>query len=703
MSALSIVWSMMAGVCLTLSVLHGWIWLRQRRTSLSHLLFALAALGAAGNALIEQLYLHADSPEQFGRLFSAQNNVIALLLVSLVWFVYVDFRTARRWLAILISASWLGVLVLNTLSPYSVVFQKITELRQVQLSWGESYVLPVGDVNPWKYIADLASVLILVFFLDATIRLWRRGGRRRAAVVGGSAVFFIVAAGVHTPLIDAGVVLTPPIISFTFLAIIVAIGSELVSDVARSALLTREVAASEQRWRSLLEKVQLLVLELDNDGRITYVNPYFCVATGYGNDGVIGRRYMDFLPPDLREDSFRSFLKGQAEDVPPHSQVPILTQDGSQRMISWSTVGLFDREGGPRGTISIGADVTEREEAFRQIADLKERLEAENIELQEEIIVQHEHKDLIGTSDTLRYALARLEQVAPTDSTVLLEGETGTGKELFARSIHQMSSRRNRPLIRLNCAAIPETLIESELFGHEKGAFTGADRPSRGKFEVADGGTIFLDEVGELPLELQPKLLRVLEEGEFERLGSTETITVDVRVIASTNRVLADEVQAGRFREDLFYRLHAFPISIPPLRKRKEDIPELTQMFVRIFARKMGKEIETIPGQVMRKLQEYDWPGNVRELRNVLERAVISTVGPALQVLDELKPHANEGPSKPDTGARRLAEVERAHVLQVLESVHWRIEGNGGAAEILGLHPNTLRNRLKKLGIERPA
>jgi len=694
---------MMAGVCLTLSLLHGWIWFRQRRSSLSHLLFALAALGAAGNALIEQVYLHADSIDQFSQLYRAQNDVIALLLLSLVWFVYLDFGTARRWLAIAISGAWGVVLILNLTSPFSVVFETISELRQVVLPWGETYVLPIGELNPWKYIADGASLLILVFFADASMRLWRKGGRRRAAVVGGSLVFFIVAAGAHTPLVDAGIVLTPPIISFTFLAIIVAISSELVTEVIRSSLLTKEIAASERRWRLLLENVQLLVIEIDNAGMITYVNPQIVAVTGYERNEVIGKRLTDLLPVDLREESYNAFLKAREEGVPPHSQTTLLTRAGEQRTISWSTVRLVDREGAMNGSISIGADITERERSFREIAELKERLEMENIQLQEEIVVNREHRDIVGTSDALRYALARLEQVAPTGSTVLLEGETGTGKELFARAIHQMSPRRDRPIIKVNCAAIPSTLIESELFGHEKGAFTGADRQRRGRFELADRGTIFLDEVGELPLELQPKLLRVLEGGEFERLGSTETVRIDVRVIASTNRVLAEEVQNGRFREDLYYRLHAFPISIPPLRKRAEDIPALVQLFVKFYARKMGKQIETVPHQVMTKLGAYRWPGNVRELRNVIERAVISTTGRTLQVLDELKPDGRGGADESDTGARRLIEVERAHVLQVLEDTQWRIEGKGGAAEILGLHANTLRNRLQKLGIRRPA
>jgi formate hydrogenlyase transcriptional activator len=296
----------------------------------------------------------------------------------------------------------------------------------------------------------------------------------------------------------------------------------------------------------------------------------------------------------------------------------------------------------------------------------------------------------------MRKVLMKAEQVAKTDSTVLIQGETGTGKELLAREIHKLSGRKDRLLVTVNCASLPPTLIESELFGREKGAYTGALTRMVGRFEVADGSTLFLDEIGELPQEVQSKLLRVLEEGRFERLGSTKPIQVNVRIIAATNRDLAKDVSEGRFRKDLFYRLNVFPLAIPPLRERPGDIPLLVWAFVREFERKMGKRIDTISRNRMEALQRYSWPGNVRELRNVIEHAMIVTSGKAL-VIDPPRLGISE-----ILKIRNLEDLERAHILGVLEKAGWRITGSGGAAEMLGLKRTTLQSKMKKLGIRRP-
>jgi transcriptional regulator with GAF, ATPase, and Fis domain len=294
--------------------------------------------------------------------------------------------------------------------------------------------------------------------------------------------------------------------------------------------------------------------------------------------------------------------------------------------------------------------------------------------------------------------------VAPTDTTVLIEGETGVGKELVARAVHDASPRKDRPLIKVNCAAIPAGLLESELFGHTRGAFTGADRDRKGRFQLADGGTLFLDEIGELPLELQPKLLRVLEEGEFTPLGGSRTLKVDVRVIATTNRELKREMAAGNFRQDLYHRLSTYPVTIPPLRKRKGDIQPLVEAFVERFARKLGKQINQVPREVMDALCAYPWPGNVRELRNVIERAVIGTDGPVLRLAEDLRQLAAEA-SRPSGALANLTleQAERTHITAVLRECNWRIEGESGAARRLDINPSTLRNRIKKLRIERPS
>ena len=335
--------------------------------------------------------------------------------------------------------------------------------------------------------------------------------------------------------------------------------------------------------------------------------------------------------------------------------------------------------------------------ALAEVQRLRDQLQAENLYLRREVVKERFGSGIIvGQTAAVRRVLALVEQVAPTDSTVLLLGETGTGKELFATQIHELSTRRGRSVVRVNCAAIPATLIESELFGREKGAFTDALSRQIGRFELADHSTIFLDEIGDLPLDVQVKLLRVLEERQIERLGSAKGIRVDTRVIAATHRDLEQRIAEGAFREDLFYRLNVFPIQVPPLRERVEDIPLLVLRFVDEFAKSFGKRIEAIPRENMAALQQYSWPGNIRELRNVVERAMILATGPRLTIV---LPSAAAPAGKPSS---KLVDVEREHIRAVLESVAWRIRGVGGAADRLGLPPTTLETRMAKLGITRP-
>jgi len=336
--------------------------------------------------------------------------------------------------------------------------------------------------------------------------------------------------------------------------------------------------------------------------------------------------------------------------------------------------------------------------AFQEIAALRDRMAAENVYLQEEIRTDHNFEDIIGEAESLKRVLEMVETVAPTESTVLISGETGTGKELIARAIHDRSARRERSLVKINCAAIPTGLLESELFGHERGAFTGAIAQRVGRFELAHGGTLFLDEIGDIPLELQPKLLRVLQEGEFERLGSTRTLQADVRLVAATNRNLGEMVGNGSFRRDLYYRLNVFPIALPPLRERRADIPHLVRYLAQRLARRMKKQIEIIPAETMEALCRYDWPGNVRELENLIERAVILTPGPVLRVpLAELRTERSQHPA-PGT----LEATEREAIVCALRETRWVIGGPEGAAARLGIKRSTLQSRMKKLGISRP-
>jgi transcriptional regulator with GAF, ATPase, and Fis domain len=344
------------------------------------------------------------------------------------------------------------------------------------------------------------------------------------------------------------------------------------------------------------------------------------------------------------------------------------------------------------------------EAQLEEIRRLKQRLETEVVVLRDEVEACRLSGEILGASDAIQYVHFRIGQVAPLDTTVLIQGETGTGKNLAAAAIHAQSRRRDRPLVTVSCAALPGNLIESELFGRERGAFTGADQKRPGRFEIADGSTIFLDEIGDLPLELQAKLLRVVQTGEFERLGSPKTVKVDVRIIAASNRNLDEAVREGRFRADLFYRLNVFPITMPPLRERREDIPLLARALVERFAARSGKSISSIPLRLLNALQEYDWPGNVRELENVVERAVIlstgTTLGLALPLAESAS--AGSGHAAPNAGpGTTMADVEREHIRRTLRAAAWRIQGKGGAADLLGLNPSTLRARLRKLGIRR--
>jgi chemotaxis protein methyltransferase CheR len=428
----------------------------------------------------------------------------------------------------------------------------------------------------------------------------------------------------------------------------------------------------------------------------------------------LGKKQSDVLPPELAAAFHRSFSDVFQTNEPALLEYTLAMPHGL-RTFEASMV----RCNGDK-VLAIVRDITERREAEKsqknagdEVQRLKDQLHEENIYLQEEIRVASNFGKIIGNSEALRRALRKAEQVAPLDTTVSIFGETGTGKELLAHAIHKLSRRGNHTLVKVTCAALPGSLIESELFGHEKGAFTGADARRMGRFELANSGTIFLDEVGELPLDLQAKLLRVLEEGEFERVGGSHTIKVDVRVIAATNRNLEEAVRKGAFRSDLYYRLNIFPITLPSLRERKEDIPILITHLVKQLSQKLGKTIEAIPHETMAKLRNYPWPGNVRELRNVIERAVILSPGPKLRLIDDLDSQALElDLQKPvvrldvfsDAGvvSETLEQTEYNVILRTLKNVHWKLEGPGGAAELLNLHPSTLRSKMRKLGIERP-
>ncbi len=411
------------------------------------------------------------------------------------------------------------------------------------------------------------------------------------------------------------------------------------------------------------------------------------------------------MHPEDAEAAWSAIERHIKEHIPFHAEYRLQTKSGKYMWFSARGQAVWDDLGSAVRMSGWIQDITQRKlselnlnNALLEIKLLKEHLEAERAYLQEEIKLEYNHENIIGQSDEINYVLYKIEQIAATDTTVLVLGETGTGKELVARAIHSLSPRKERALVKINCATLPATLIESELFGHEKGSFTSAHTRQLGRFEIANGATLFLDEIGELPMALQPKLLRVIQDGEFERLGSSHTIKVDVRIIAATNRNLEEGVRTGRFREDLWYRLNVFPITVPPLRERKGDIVPLVDYFVKKISKRLGKSIESIPSTVMTALQDYQWPGNIRELENVLERAVINSSGPKLNLVDELK-KPNKELSKPH---QTLEDVERKYIVRVLEEVQWKVSGKNSASEILGLDRSTFRARMRKLGIQKP-
>ncbi len=479
---------------------------------------------------------------------------------------------------------------------------------------------------------------------------------------------------------------------------------------------------SETRYRRLFETAQDGILILDaQQGHITDVNPYLVEMLGYSHQEFLGKQLWEIGPFKNIKATKTIFRELQQKGYVRYNDLPLETKDGrsvdvefvsnvylvnNHKVIQCNIRNIADRkliaDALKKAHDELERRVEERtadlQKALLEIQAMKEQLEAENIYFRQESKLKHQFEHILGQSDGLKYVLYRAQQVAPMDTTVLILGETGTGKELIASAIHELSPRKERPLITVNCAALPGNLIESELFGREKGAFTGADVRRIGRFEIAHQSTICLDEIGELPLELQAKLLHVIQHNEFERLGSSHTIKVDVRIIATTNRNLDEEVRQGRFRQDLYYRLNVFPITVPPLRQRKDDIPVMVQSFVERYSRRLGKIFTSLPDETMKALQDYPWPGNIRELESIIERAVILCPGPVLELADKLEFLPNQRSSV----VRTLEETEKNQMLKILVETNWRIEGEDGAAAILGIHPSTLRARMHKLGIVRP-
>lgn len=481
------------------------------------------------------------------------------------------------------------------------------------------------------------------------------------------------------------------------------IGSSV--DITDRRRAEEELRVSEARFRTMADSAPVLIWMSDPDMLCNYINQGWLDFTGRTVEQELGHGWTGGIHKEDYARCLDTYCSAVDLRQPFKLEYRLRRADGVFRWIYDSGTPRFTSAGEFLGYIGSCIDIGDRKEAeeglrqaHEEVNKLKNQLEAENIYLQEEIKLAHNVDEIVGQSNGIKYVLFKIEQVAETDTTVLILGETGTGKELVARAIHNQSHRKDRPLVKVNCAALSASLIESELFGHEKGAFTGASARKIGRFELADGATIFLDEIGELPLELQPKLLRVIQEGEFERLGSSKTTKVDVRIIAATNRNMKTEVEKGAFREDLWYRLNVFPITVPPLRQRKDDIPPMVEHFVATLSKKVGKTMTCVSSVTLKKLQDYAWPGNVRELANVIERAVVTAQGQVLHIAEQFE---QIEPAELSNSARTLEDIEKEYITHILDQTAWRIEGPNGAARILGLNPSTLRTRMAKLGIQK--
>jgi transcriptional regulator with GAF, ATPase, and Fis domain len=498
---------------------------------------------------------------------------------------------------------------------------------------------------------------------------------------------------------------------------------------ARASEEIRQSAGDLQLQIEVLQSIPATAWTVTSDGQLDFVNRFYLDVMGQSLEACLAPLavwnkggsdlppFLTGLHPDHKESVRKIFWDGIRSGRGWTFEAPFLhSSDGKYHWHLDRAVPLRDKQGKVVRFVGTCADIDELKQAerknmkaYQEIAALKARLERENTYFQEEIRKEHNFEEIVGNSPELLKLLDNVESAAPTNANVLILGETGSGKELIARAIHSRSARKQRPLVKVNCGAMPAGLVESELFGHVKGAFTGASQTRVGRFELADGGTLFLDEVGELPLETQVKLLRVLQEQQFEPVGSNRTIRVDVRIIAATNRDLAKAVQSGQFRSDLYYRLNVIPLRVPALRERRSDIPELVRFFLEHSSKRIGKAMQAVSQESMKLLVDYPWPGNIRELQNIIERGVVLSRSSALRLGPDLLPvegfdnsavGESENTPEPDSSAS-LEDVERQHILQVLDKTGWLISGPNGAGAILKLHPNTLRSRMKRLGIQR--
>jgi len=703
MSPLLIADIAVGSICIAVGLLHLAVFVR-RRDLKPHLFFALMAIGAGLSVLTDPWMITAETVPSFVSALKFRITFEGILWVALIWFIDAYTQTARRSLVWVLTVAYTLAVLLNLFLPFSILFSQISHLHSVTLTWGENIVSANGALNPWRFLPDAAFVFLLFLAGESCYRLYRHAHQRRALGLGIS-LFLILGVGyVDGILMDLGIVDPPSLIGITFLALVLVMSGQLTGEVVRASALSRKIALERERMDVILSALNTGLALMNEELDVIWVNKGTRKALPW--DDPVGKKCYAFAE-NLKEPcegcgGLQAIADGEIHETERINST-------NNRWYHIVSVPIKDHKGQVTHVLESSTDISDRkrteearDQAMRELETLKVRLEEENIYLKSEIEEDLGFSKIIGKSNALLYVLGRIKQVAETDAIVLVQGETGTGKELVSRAIHQTSLRSGKPFVKVNCAALPANLVESELFGHEKGAFTGATQMRKGRFEVADKGTLFLDEISELSAGTQAKLLRVVQEGQFERVGSSRTITVDVRIIAATNRDLEKDVAAGRFRADLFYRLNVYPITVPPLRVRREDIPLLVEFFVPRIASHLGKHVDQIPTHVMEVLGKQEWLGNVRELRNALERAVINTPDRVLSLPEGFRSPAEvTGLPHPEKGLESLDEMTRRYIVEVLEKCKWQIEGSGRASEILKLKPSTLRSRMQRLGIRR--
>ncbi|WKK65335.1 sigma-54 interaction domain-containing protein [Lutimonas zeaxanthinifaciens] len=599
------------------------------------------------------------------------------------------------------------LIILNLIFPNSLIYQSITALDRIMVL-NQDYNLLIGEINPYYFPVVILSYLLYTAFLIYQIYLATRKKSNSRRIIFTSIAGVYLLSNIYDVLVDLRVIQGVYLTEYFMLPVLLLLNLDIFIELRKGSYFESSLKNVQQNFNSLIESVGLIVIAVDPKGNILYANPFFFDFSGYKEREVLNKSFKELMVSEQNYDRFDTmFSKVISDKDELKIDFEILDKKANKKVVSWSNVPIIGIDGDVQEILTIGADITEKEknhslviEANQELIKLRSQLEDENTFLKENLrSISNLKQEMIGESVTMKYVFRSIDEVAKTDTSVLIEGETGVGKELVARSIHDKSNRFDQPYVKVNCGALPKDLIESELFGHVKGAFTGAINARKGRFELADGGTIFLDEIGELPLDLQAKLLRVLENSEFNPLGSEKLKRVDVRVVAATNRNLKEFTEEGFFRSDLYYRLSVFPITVPPLRNRIEDIPLLVEHFLEAYCDKLNVDPLPVSVSTVKKLKAYSWPGNVRELKNVIERSVISSMNRKKLFVDAAI--LKENPKLQQKEHKSLIEVEREYIISILNETGWKISGKGSASAILDINEATLRSKMKKLGISR--